>query len=295
MLKELPKGKIKTIAANDYDPKAFQAIKNNLRLNKIRSGDTIRISCQDASLFLLSSFGFDFIDIDPFGTPNPFLDAAAKRLSRGGILAVTATDTAALAGTSPDACLRKYWAVPRRGSSQHEIGLRILIRKIQLVGAQYEKGLIPVFSYSKEHYLRVFLQCTKGKKFVDKLLKSHGMFKNAGPLWLGNLWDPGLVKSMASSSLQKNFSKEFGALMRLIEGESQVPSAGVFSIHEACERLRLKAVPRTESILESIHKSGNAAARTHFIDDGVRTPIKVEDFENVLKKLANGHEHQRKD
>ncbi|MCU0373510.1 MAG: ATP-binding protein, partial [Ignavibacteria bacterium] len=44
--------------------------------------------------------GFDYIDIDPFGSPCPFLDAAIKRLSRGGILAVTATDTSALAGKS---------------------------------------------------------------------------------------------------------------------------------------------------------------------------------------------------
>ena len=37
---------------------------------------------------------FDYIDIDPFGSPNPFLAAAIGRITRNGIVAVTATDTA---------------------------------------------------------------------------------------------------------------------------------------------------------------------------------------------------------
>ena len=45
-------------------------------------------------LAILHSKGFDYIDLDPFGSPNIFLDSAVKRLGRNGILAVTATDTA---------------------------------------------------------------------------------------------------------------------------------------------------------------------------------------------------------
>src|SRR3989344_2036986 len=114
-LKELNKNKIRKIYINDIDKNAVKSIKENLKLT-----------------------GFDYIDIDPFGTPNPFLDAACKRLAREGIMAVTATDTSALAGTYPQACIRKYWAVPKKDAIMHETGLRILIRKIQLVGAQYE-------------------------------------------------------------------------------------------------------------------------------------------------------------
>ena len=50
----------------------------------------------------------------------------------------------------------------------HETGIRILIRKIQLIGAQYNKALTPIFSYSKEHYFRVFLKCEKGKEAASK-------------------------------------------------------------------------------------------------------------------------------
>ncbi|GAG35537.1 unnamed protein product, partial [marine sediment metagenome] len=162
-LLELNKNKIKNISMNDYNGKASKIIEQNLKLNKIKKTKKISITKKDANLFLLESSGFDYIDIDPFGTPNYFLDSAVKRLAREGILAVTATDTSALAGSFPAACKRKYWAVPIREELKHEIGLRILIRKVQLIGAQFDKALTPIFSYAEQHYMRAFFYCEKGK------------------------------------------------------------------------------------------------------------------------------------
>src|SRR3989344_5609944 len=96
-LKELNKNKIKKIYINDNNKEAFKSIKYNLALNKIQhKNNKIKLFNDDANLFLIKSTGFDYIDVDPFGTPNPFLDAACKRLAREGIMAVTATDTSAL-------------------------------------------------------------------------------------------------------------------------------------------------------------------------------------------------------
>src|SRR3989344_1828087 len=90
-LKELNKNKIRKIYINDFDKDAVKSIKENLSLNKIKykNNEKITIENDDANLFLLNSTGFDYIDLDPFGTPNAFLDAACKRLARDGILAVT--------------------------------------------------------------------------------------------------------------------------------------------------------------------------------------------------------------
>ena len=173
--------KYKSIAVNDVSKKSVNSIKNNFKLNKINNFITInnpnikkninkiKIFNEDANLFLLNSKGFDYIDIDPFGTSNSYLDSAVKRISRNGILAVTNTDTAALTGTFPKACIRKYWSMPKRDYMMHETGLRILIKKVQLVGMQYEKALFPVFSYYKEHYFRIFFKCVKGKKLCDEI------------------------------------------------------------------------------------------------------------------------------
>ena len=205
LLKELNKNKIKRICINDFNKDSVKLIKHNLELNKIKleNNKKIIIKNEDANLFLLNSQGFDYIDIDPFGCPNYFLDAACKRLSREGILAVTATDTSALCGTFPKACMRKYWAVPKKDAIMHETGLRILIRKIQMIAAQYDKALAPLFSYSKEHYMRVFLANDKGKSKVDGILKQHNYFNGAGPMWTGNLWNNQLCKKIYSNA-QKN-------------------------------------------------------------------------------------------
>lgn len=42
--------------------------------------------------------GWDFIDIDPFGSCLPFLEAAVAGVGDGGVLAVAATDLTVLCG-----------------------------------------------------------------------------------------------------------------------------------------------------------------------------------------------------
>ena len=231
-LKELSKNKIKNIYINDYNKDAISLIKQNLALNKIQyKNKKIIIKNQDANLFLLNSNGFDYVDIDPFGAPIQFLDSACKRLARDGILAVTATDTSALCGTSPKACLRKYWSVPKKSAIMHETGLRILIRKAQLIAAQYDKALFPIFSYSKEHYMRAFLKNNKGKNKVDRILKQHGYFNNAGPLWLGKLWDKKLTNSIYKNALKNRIFKnnrELVNFLYIIKEESKINAAGFY-------------------------------------------------------------------
>jgi tRNA (guanine26-N2/guanine27-N2)-dimethyltransferase len=269
-MKELPKNKIKFIYFNDNSKNAVNIIKKNLKLNKIRS--KIKIFNKDANLFILENRGFDYIDIDPFGTPNPFLDSAVKALSRNSVLAVTATDTAPLAGTYPLTCRRKYWASPKLDSNMHETGLRILIRKIQLIAAQYEKALTPILSYYHEHYFRVFFRCEKGKTKVDNIIKQHGMFNNAGPLWLGNLWDCRLVNKIAKQTDLK--------IIHTIKQECEIPAIGFIDIHKFCKKHKLK-IPKTEVLLKKIK-----ASQTHFSPTGIRADIPENQLKKIIQQLS---------
>jgi tRNA (guanine26-N2/guanine27-N2)-dimethyltransferase len=278
-LKELEKKKIKEISFNDYFSKKH--IKKNLSLNNIEKDKKIIVSNKDANQFLLESKGFDYIDVDPFGSPNPFLDNSIVRLSRSGILAVTATDTSALSGSHPSACKRKYWATPMRNEMMHEIGIRILIRKIQLLGAQNEKSLIPIFSYSKDHYFRLFFSCEKGKQKVDEILKKHEFFlynpktmerevskfnykkdfDYSGPLWTGKLWDEKLVEKMFNKCDKGN--KELYDLLSIIKEESKIDNVGFYDLHKLA-KLKKKPIPKIETML----KKGNS--RTHFLGWGIK-------------------------
>ncbi|MBD3355510.1 methyltransferase [Candidatus Woesearchaeota archaeon] len=269
-LKELPKSKIKELWINDINKEAVKIIKNNLKLNKVKA----HVVNNDANMFILESKGFDYIDIDPFGSPNVFLDSAVKRLGRDGILAVTATDTGCLAGSFVNACKRKYWAVPQKNETMHENGLRILIRKVQLIGADHDKALTPIYSYFKDHYYRIFFRCKKGKKKVDKIIKKHGMFNDAGPLWLGQLWDKKVAARVAKLGNDK--------FLDIINRESKIPAVGFYNIPKLVKRYRLNFLKQDE-IIKRIRKKGYKAEITHFAPNSLRSNIEEEKLIKMMK------------
>lgn len=295
-LKELKKGKIKQLYVNDMKDKFKEVFNDGLKLNKLKPKN-LTLSNQDANLFLQEHIGFDYIDIDPFGSPNPFLASAVARISRGGIIAVTATDTAALTGTYPKVTPRKYWAVPLKNYLMHEIGLRILIRKVQLQGIQFDKALIPILSYSKDHYFRVYFRNEKGKEKCDEVIKQHQYFlfcNNcmnfktsvynkercdcgkefvfAGPLWTGKLSEEKLLEKMA----ENNPFLEEQKLLELLLGEAKFPQVGFYDLHELARKLKVNP-PKMELALKKLK-----GMRTHFSMTGVKSNLPIQKVKPLL-------------
>jgi len=276
LLKELDKGKIKNLTMNDLDKKAVFSIKKNLKLNRINEGRKVKIENQDANLFLLNSTGFDYIDIDPFGNPNFLLESSVKRLSRGGVLGVSATDTSLLSGTYPKACKRQYWAKPIRNSNMHEIGIRILIRRVQLIGAQYDKALTPIFSISTDHYMKVFFSCVKGKSRVDEIIKKHGEFDGAGPMWLGELWD-----SKLTSKMYKLIPID---IMGKINDESKTKTIGFYHIPAIVKGTGM-GMPKQEKIITELMKKNFKVSVSHFKENSIRSDISKEGLKKLIQQI----------
>lgn len=278
-VKELSKKKIKELWINDIDKNSIKIIKQNLKLNNI-SDKRIKIFNMDANKFILESSGFDYIDIDPFGSPNFLLNNSIVRISRGGILAVTATDTGCLCGSFSKACKRKYWATPKKDSNMHENGLRILIRKVQLIGAEHDKALTPILSYSKDHYFRVFFICEKGKKKADDIISLHGIRNDVGPMWLGGLWDTKLINNM----VKENKEEENQIFLDKILSESKIHEIGFYSIHDICKKNKISTVS-FKDIISSVKKNGYKVSRTHIKDNSIRSNIPKKELINIIKKL----------
>lgn len=303
MLKEVPM--LKFVAINDGNPNAADLIKKNLDKNSIAT-ERYSISTKEANSFLLSQNSWDYIDIDPFGTPNQFLDAAIRKSRNNGVIGITATDTAALSGTYPKATQRKYWATPLHTHQMHEIGIRIFLRKIQLVAAQYDKAAVPVFSYSSQHYYRVFVKLLSKKSLADSVLKQHGIIlfcpscciisitqqcscptlSSAGPMWLGALWD----KSIAAAIAAKNPWQQRKKLLETISQEAEIDSVGFFDAHQYAKKKQLCSVPSTDFVLQRIALAGFQAARTHFSPYGVRTNAGHDVIENILIQQPCGYQ-----
>jgi tRNA (guanine26-N2/guanine27-N2)-dimethyltransferase len=291
ILKELKKTLVKKVEINDLDKDAVKSIRQNLKNNKIKS--KFKIHNKDANEFLMLSKGFDYIDIDPFGSPNTFLDSAVKRISRDGILAATATDTGCLSGTFPAACKRKYWAKPLLNELKHELGIRILIRKIQLIGAEHDKALIPIYCHSTLHYMRIYFLCKKGKKEADKIVKEHKYFlycpkcmrrrlsdfnidichdswmDYAGPLWTGQLWDSKLAAKIAKDLKSK--------LTETVAEESKIDAVGFYDLHTIAKKYK-KEIPKTIDLIKKTKQKNKKASLTHFLDTGIRTDIDIKEL-----------------
>ncbi|MFH0701726.1 MAG: hypothetical protein V2A62_04785 [Candidatus Woesearchaeota archaeon] len=285
-LKELKKNKIKHLYVNDMKDDFSKIFLENAKLNKVKlDKNKCFIFNKEANLFMQEQIGFDYIEIDPFGSPNPFLATAVARISRGGIIAVTATDTAALTGTYPSVTKRKYWATSFKNYLMHELGLRILIRKIQLQGIQFDKALVPILAYHKDHYFRVYFQNRRGKDDCDTLLKQHQYFLFckkclnfktsiynkekcrcgaefifSGPLWTGTLSNSDLLKKMVS---ENKFLEEQKFLELLLE-ESQSKQVGFIDVHETAS-LQKKNPSKMEDALKKYK-----GVRTHFSVHGIK-------------------------
>jgi tRNA (guanine26-N2/guanine27-N2)-dimethyltransferase len=309
LLKELPSSAVGAVFVNDANPLFPSTLKKNAAMNKISLKRCV-ITSKDANIMLRTSGGFDFIDIDPFGSPAPFLDSACMHLSRGGILALTATDTAALSGTSPAACRRKYWATPLRAHVKHEIGMRILARKAQLVAAQYDKALVPIYCHATEHYMRIFLLALKSKTAVEEVLAQHGFVAChdktgdfairdnnkpnahehvAGPLWTGHLWDPELADDMLTLTRKAPFTtiirNDTKRLVTMIAEESCIDAPFFYDIHDIASKLH-RGPPAFEPILVALGRKGFAASRTHFLDSGMRTTAPFATVRKAVTTLA---------
>lgn len=102
-------------------------------------------------------FLFDSVDLDPYGTAAPFLDAALACIAEGGLLAVTCTDMAVLAGNHQDACRVKYGAVPVKGRHFGEQALRIVLGAIETAANRHKKAVTPLASVCVDFYVRVFV------------------------------------------------------------------------------------------------------------------------------------------
>ena len=276
---------------NDINKEAVKLIKKNVKINNIKP---LGISNKRADEFLATTKEFfDFVDVDPFGSPITYVYQAIPKLEKDGILAVTATDTAPLFGVYPWTCFRKYGSFSLKTKFSHEIGIRILAKAVIEIGAKHNISLKPIFAHATQHYYRIYFQsrrshvkdvlkdigfvyyCRKCKRRFATKFEMHEKCKCgnklsfAGPLYIGNLWDSKLIKEMLSLEKPKNIKriaeKHEKFLSRLLE-ESKI---NVPFYYEAGELG--KESTKIDEIVKELKKKRYKASRTHFSGKGIRT------------------------
>ena len=103
------------------------------------------------------------------------------------------------------------------------------------------------------------------------------MLCNAGPMWLGELWDSKLAAKMAKESDEK--------ILKIIASESKIPIAGFHNIHKLCKKNKVSKIPKTSEIMKRIRKKKHKASLTHFSPEGIRSTISEKEIVKIIKSI----------
>ena len=153
---------------------------------------------------------FQWIDVDPFGSPVSFLDSAIQSISRVGVLEVTATDTAALCGSAKTSAARRYGSTGIVDSYMYDDATRILLATIARIAAMHDKSIHPILSLFDGHHVRVSVLLKKSKEIASEWRNNIGYrirsqpyhFSDqpsgrfSGPMWTGPIFNAEIIQRM---------------------------------------------------------------------------------------------------
>ncbi|HEX7257438.1 MAG TPA: tRNA (guanine(10)-N(2))-dimethyltransferase [Nitrososphaeraceae archaeon] len=311
---EVPK--VSQIYINDINELAIAAAKESAILNHIH--EKCFFSINEVCKFLISrpterNKRFTIIDLDPFGSPSPFIDCVLRSIENEGLISITATDTAVLSGIYQTVCLRKYFGLSINNTYSNEVAIRLLISSIALIAARLGISLSPIFVNSNRHYFRVFLKISLSNSEANKVFDNLGYIRHcfkcgdrnltyiysqelcprcrskfnfAGKLWIGNLFN----KNIISNLLKKYFlddlknDKKTKQIKQIfytsLEELDHIPY--YFSVDEIGSMLKVSPKKLNE-IIEKIARSGYLASRTIFRSTGLKTNASMSEILSILK------------
>ncbi len=239
---------------------------------------------------------FDYVDIDPYGTPAPFVPTALSALRPGGVLAVTATDMMVLAGAQPAACARRYGASPIRGRLGPEGGLRILLAYLAREARGVGRAVRPLLAYTRDHHVRAYVEVrvSESASAADPVGTidpstwtgpSVGEGGPYGPLWLGPVFDPGVVSTLRVPAAAAR-PTETAHFVAKLQAEAGVDQPFYYEANRLAAQLRLPYPPALSALLDGLRANGFRAARTHARPEGFRTDAPRTQVEALARTIA---------
>ena len=279
------------VTINDWDKNAYNLIKKNVE--KLKLKNVTVLNCNLNSLLIDKKF--NYIDIDPFGSPAYFIDSAMQSISHKGIIACTATDTAALCGVYPMVCFRRYAALPYHSEVMKELGLRILLGFICREAGKYDRGIKPILAYSTDHYFRIYVQVINSVKEANDSMNHYCLIKPGehigyettkkpiGPFWTDKLQSKKILGELRTILFEKQqrTKNSLWKLIDLLEEESDAPM--FFYTADKLASLLKKHQPKMKTIFKELRKKGYEVTKTHFDLKGFKTNASINEIEKVFK------------
>ena len=281
------------LTLTEHDSEAFEVLRRNAVPYE---GEGARPQLQDARR-APSPAGFDYVDLDPYGTPVPFLPAAVASVRPGGLLAVTATDTRVLAGAQGGVAERRYGGRPIRGRLGPESGLRLLLALIAKVAGEFGGGIVPRLAYVGDHHVRAYVSRTVGASEGDA--PPVGRIDPAtwtgptvlggaiyGPMWLGPLFDPEWVETMEVPSAPADLRRT-ARTIALLRGECRLRAPFYYESNVLARELHVAEPPSPTAMVEELVRRGHPTAPTHARPGAFRTEATHQEVVACVRALTH--------
>ncbi|HKW04608.1 MAG TPA: hypothetical protein VJN71_04850 [Nitrososphaerales archaeon] len=305
-----------TVFLNDINSNALKFGRASAKLNGVEKKCVF--SKAEACSFLVSREAnggerFDCVDIDPFGTPSDYVDCAIRAVRDGGMLSLTATDSAVLCGVYPKVALRKYLGAPLRTDYSDEVGMRLLFGLASMTAMRLETGIMPLFCHHDKHYFRVYFTVRVGNSFSRENEREIGFlrhcfacgFRDVVPReefgrkseGIEHLVCPLCLKNGKRSRLSiggpcwsgKIESKDFVSACResqisvFLGEELDLPL--YYDLAATTKKLGTRT-PRINDAIEKLQSIGYHASRTRLNPGAVRTDAGIEALLSVVGELV---------
>jgi tRNA (guanine26-N2/guanine27-N2)-dimethyltransferase len=283
----------------------------------------------EANAFLHSRFGrlerFDAVDIDPFGTPAPYVQGALAAADEGAIVSMTATDTATLCGVFPSVAARRYGARTIKGEFAHEAAIRMLLGFCARIAGIVDTAIYPLAAHSTLHYLRVYFRVARGAAKSDRCLENLGCLlccdachevtvvssaavaasvaataTTAASFFscpacggrAGRLSGPEWIGPLVDDTLLERASADCQSMGW--RGAAQALEAAIgsnsfppfgFSIEAIASREKVSSV-KTQAVLDSLTATGHSAMRHPFEASGLKTSASYEELRAAVMNAS---------
>lgn len=297
---------IEQVYGNDANSIAIEAAKEAAKNNSV--SDRCHFSIDEVCKFLLHGDGegerFGIVDLDPFGTPAKHIDCVLRAVLDGGLVSITATDTAVLCGIYPEVCMRRYYGRPLNNSYGNETAIRLLLSLIALTASRLELSIRPVFVHATMHYMRAYASVSVSSSGANDVYKNIGYimhcfqcghrfktqeYGNAkcelcgsamrigGQLWTGQFHDKEFVKKMLEQGTDRQCKKVLDAAA---EEASSIPY--YFRADEISAKLRTNP-HSVQRIIEKLQSAGFIASKAALNTGAFKTDARIDQILNVLK------------
>jgi tRNA (guanine26-N2/guanine27-N2)-dimethyltransferase len=295
---------------NDANPYALSLAKSSAELNAVY--DKCSFSVNEVCNFLLKGPSevensakerFGIIDLDPFGTPARHIDCVLKSVTNGGLISITATDTAVLCGIYPEVCLRRYYGLPLNTEYGNEIALRLIYSLVAMTASRLEMSISPLFCHASMHYMRIYAKAEVSSSKANEIFKNLGTvyhcgkcgnryessdacqvqcnfcsskLRKGGPLWLGKINDSEFVSKMSREEHDAHSGKVIDTSLSEL---STIPY--YFTVDEVAKSMKRNPLSVTQTI-ENLRLSGFLASGTPLNTTGFKTNATIEEIRRVM-------------